>query len=126
MACLVARPSRAEQLVLIPSMTTVSITSNYVGASVVLFGAVSAPSEEDQNYDVIVRVIGPRQTLIARRKRRVFGIWVNADSRTFADVPSYLAVLSNRSISSIATPINLSPQSHRIGACARIDSKHRR
>jgi uncharacterized protein (TIGR02186 family) len=106
--CLATHASCAEQLVLIPSMTTVSITSNYVGASVVLFGAISAPSDEDPDYDVVVTVTGPRQTLVARRKRRVLGIWANADSRTFADVPSYLAVLSNRQMSSIATPFNLS------------------
>jgi uncharacterized protein (TIGR02186 family) len=107
-ACLATHASCAEQLVLIPSMTTVSITSNYVGASVVLFGAISAPSDEDPDYDVVVTVTGPRQTLVARRKRRVLGIWANADSRTFADVPSYLAVLCNRQMSSIEAPFNLS------------------
>ena len=107
-ACLVARAARAEQLVLIPSSTTVSITSNYVGASVVLFGAVTAPPQDDPDYDVVVTVTGPRQTLVVRRKQRILGIWVNADSRTFADVPSYLAVLSNRQMSSITAPLNLS------------------
>ena len=33
---------------------------------------------------------------MTRRKARVFGIWVNAESRTFVDVPSYLSVLSTR------------------------------
>jgi uncharacterized protein (TIGR02186 family) len=107
-ACLVTRAARAEQLVLIPSTTTVSITSNYAGASVVLFGAVTGWPQEDPNYDAVITVTGPRQTLVARRKHRILGIWVNADSRTFADVPSYLAVLSNRQTSSIAAPFNLS------------------
>jgi hypothetical protein len=35
-------------------------------------------------------------------KERVFGIWVNADSRTFVKAPSYLTVLSNRTITDIA------------------------
>ena len=45
---------------------------------------------------------GPRQTLVTRRKERVLGIWVNADSRDFVNVPSYLAVLANRPIDDIA------------------------
>ena len=45
---------------------------------------------------------GPRQTLVTRRKERVLGIWVNVDSRAFVDVPSYLAVLSNRPLDDIA------------------------
>jgi uncharacterized protein (TIGR02186 family) len=37
-----------------------------------------------------------------RRKGRVLGIWANVDSRTFVNVPIYLAVLSNRPIDAIA------------------------
>jgi uncharacterized protein (TIGR02186 family) len=33
---------------------------------------------------------------VVRRKARVFGIWVNVESRTFVDVPSYLAVLATK------------------------------
>jgi uncharacterized protein (TIGR02186 family) len=108
---LAAGAARAEQLVLIPSTTTVFIRSNYIGTSVALFGAAQGVSElakTEADYDVVVTVIGPRQTLVARRKRRVFGIWANADSRTFADVPSYLVVLANRKLASIAPPADLS------------------
>ena len=31
-----------------------------------------------------------------RRKERMFAIWTNMASRTFVNVPSYLAMLSNR------------------------------
>ena len=105
--CLVSGAASAQQLVLIPSTATVSITSNYAGASIALFGAVSTPPQEESNYDAVITVTGPPQTLIARQKHRVLGIWVNADSRTFADVPSFLAVLSNRPLNSIATPTDL-------------------
>ena len=108
---LAAGAARAEQLVLIPSTTTVFIRSNYIGTSVALFGAVQGVSELAKNtadYDVVITIIGPRQTLVARRKSRVFGIWANADSRTFTDVPSYLEVLANRKLASIAPPADLS------------------
>jgi uncharacterized protein (TIGR02186 family) len=110
-AGLMACAARAEQLVLIPSTTTVFIRSNYIGTNVALFGAVQGVAEaakDDADYDVVVTITGPRQTLVARRKSRVFGIWINADSRTFADVPSYLEVLTNRPLNSIAPPGDLS------------------
>jgi uncharacterized protein (TIGR02186 family) len=45
--------------------------------------------------------------LRTRRKERVIGIWVNVDSREFLRVPSYLAVLSNRPVNTIANPDTL-------------------
>ena len=45
---------------------------------------------------MVVTVTGPRQTIVERRKERVLGIWTNIGSRTFLNVPSYLAVLSNQ------------------------------
>ena len=55
----------------------------------------------------MVTVTGPRQTLRTRRKQRVLGIWVNVNSREFVRVPAYLAVLSNRSVNTIANPDTL-------------------
>jgi uncharacterized protein (TIGR02186 family) len=52
-------------------------------------------------------VTGPRQTTVTRQKERIFGVWINAASRTFVDAPSYLAVLSTRPFESIAAPDTL-------------------
>ena len=49
-------------------------------------------------------VSGPKQTIVARRKERVLGIWTNTDSRNFINVPSYLALLSTRPTDQFATP----------------------
>ena len=96
----------AERLVVSLSNHRVAITSNFVGDELVLFGTV----EPDPGmaglrppYDLVVTVVGPRQTLRARRKQRVLGIWVNVDSREFVRAPSYLAVLSNRPVTQIAS-----------------------
>ena len=43
----------------------------------------------------------PEQTLVERRKERVLGIWINIASRTFVNVPCYLAVLSNQPLEQI-------------------------
>lgn len=100
-------PAAAQKLVVSLSEHRVQITSNFSGVDLVLFGTIEGVPAVTANrigYDLVVTVIGPRQTYRARRKQRVVGIWVNAESRQFIDVPSYLAVLSNRPIKQIAKP----------------------
>src|SRR5258708_29389365 len=42
--------------------------------------------------------------MVTRRKERKFGIWVNTDYRQFLQVPTYLALFSNRPFDAIASP----------------------
>jgi uncharacterized protein (TIGR02186 family) len=100
-----AGPATAERLVVSLSNHRVAVTSNFVGEELVLFGTIEPnpiTSPLRPPYDLVLTVTGPRQTLRTRRKQRMLGIWVNADSREFISVPSYLAVLSNRPVSNIA------------------------
>jgi len=98
-------PAAAERLVTSLSSHRVMITQYFTGEELVLFGSV----ERDANtvprrsgYDIVATVTGPRESLVTRRKERVLGIWVNVDSRTFIDAPSYLAVLTTRPAAQIA------------------------
>ncbi|MGA9084576.1 MAG: TIGR02186 family protein [Pseudolabrys sp.] len=105
MAC-GAEPAAAERLVVSLSNHRVAVTSNFVGEELVLFGTIEpdpTTSPLRPPYDLVVTVTGPRQTIRTRRKERMLGIWVNADSREFVGAPSYLAVLSNRPVSNIAS-----------------------
>jgi uncharacterized protein (TIGR02186 family) len=98
-------PARAERLVASLSMHRVLITSNFTGAELVLFGTVerdAASVPRRGGYEIVATVTGPRQTLVTRRKERVFGLWVNTDSRSFVDAPSYLATLSTKPLVNIA------------------------
>ena len=100
-----AGPATAERLVVSLSNHRVAVTSNFVGEELVLFGTIEPnpiTSPLRPPYDLVVTITGPRQTLRTRRKQRMLGIWINADSREFVSVPSYLAVLSNRPVSNIA------------------------
>jgi len=100
-----AVPARAERLVTSISRHQVSVTSSFVGTSIVLFGTVEpdAPfARPRDSYDIVVTVTGPRETVVTRRKERVFGIWANAASRTFVNVPTYLHILANRPFDQIA------------------------
>jgi uncharacterized protein (TIGR02186 family) len=101
-------PACAERLVTTLDFHQVMVTSNFTGASIVLFGTIEpdtpASRRRTTGYDLVVTVSGPRQTLVARRKERVLGIWTNMDSRTFVNVPSYLAVLSTQPVEQFTTP----------------------
>jgi len=100
-----AGEARAEKMVVSLSNHRVAINSNFSGEDLVLFGAIEPSGRGEQlhgKYDVVVTATGPRETYRTRRKARVLGIWVNVDSREFAQVPSYLAVLANRPFVEIA------------------------
>lgn len=104
-----------ERLVVSLSNQRVSINSVFSGAELVLFGAIerNGAPERRFGYDIVAIITGPRQSLLTLRKDRVVGIWVNVESRTFLDVPSYLAILANRPFNQIAKPAVL--QKLRIG-----------
>jgi uncharacterized protein (TIGR02186 family) len=105
LVCL-ASAARAERLVVSLSNERVPVTSSFVGENLVLFGTVQpdAGQELHPDYDLVVTVTGPRETLRTRRKERVLGIFVNVDSREFVRVPSYLAILTDRPVAQIASP----------------------
>jgi uncharacterized protein (TIGR02186 family) len=99
----------AERLVSSLSDHVIRITPSFVGTQLVLFGIVERDAESPPRhggYDIVATIKGPPETLVVRRKQRVVGIWVNTDSRTFVQVPSYLAALSSRPIEAIV-PLDL-------------------
>jgi uncharacterized protein (TIGR02186 family) len=101
------RPACAERLIVSVSNHRVTVTPNYAGGELVLFGSVEKDDKTpaDRNhYDLVVTVSGPPADMVTRRKERKFGIWINTDSRQFLQVPSYLALFSNRPFDDIATP----------------------
>jgi uncharacterized protein (TIGR02186 family) len=98
-------PAHSERLVTSLSNYRVSIASNFTGTDLVLFGTIDRDATtvpRRGGYDVVVTVRGPRQSIVTWRKERMFGIWVNAEQRTFVDAPSYLALLANRPMDLIA------------------------
>ena len=104
-AMLAALPARAERLIVSVSNHRVTVTPNYSGEELVLFGSVEkdAGTPANRTYDLVVTVAGPRADMVTRRKEHRFGIWINTDSRQFLQVPAYLAIFSNRPIDAIAS-----------------------
>ncbi len=89
----------------------VSITSNFTGATITLFGAIRHAKgyrelrrgEEIAQFDVIVLIKGPEKDVTIRRKERIGGVWVNKAAITFDDVPGFFYVASTRNLEDIAS-----------------------
>jgi uncharacterized protein (TIGR02186 family) len=101
-SALCAMPASAQRLIASLSNHRVMVTSSFTGADLVLFGAIETATPRRGGYDIVATVSGPKQNAVTFRKDRVFGIWLNVDSREFENVPSYLAVLANRDLGAIA------------------------
>jgi uncharacterized protein (TIGR02186 family) len=107
LAALAGLPARAERLIVSVSNHRVTVTPNYSGEELVLFGSVEREPSTPPNrttYDLAVTVMGPRADMVTRRKERKFGIWINTDYRQFLHVPAYLALFANRPFGAIASP----------------------
>jgi uncharacterized protein (TIGR02186 family) len=92
--------SAAPQLVPDVSQRTIEIKFSFTGAELLLFGAILYPGGRlpDKPADIIVVLKGPSQAVTLREKRKVAGIWVNADSLDFRSAPSFYAVASSKPI----------------------------
>jgi len=84
----------------------ISVTSDFTGTELLLFGAIELDSEEvgPGTGDVLVTVRGPERKVVVRRKERVAGIWINTESVEFLKVPSFYAIASSRPVEEIASP----------------------
>lgn len=102
-----ASTSNAENLIVSVSNHRVTVTPNYSGEELVLFGSIERDGKSlpaGTHYDIVVTVNGPRADMVTRRKERKLGIWINVDSREFIQVPGYLGIFANRPIDNIASP----------------------
>lgn len=102
-----ALPARTEQLVAAVSSSVVRITSNFTGTEITVFGAIerdAATISRQGPYDIAVVLKGPSTAFVTRKKERVLGLWVNAQSRTYVGVPSFYALATTRSLQEMAVP----------------------
>lgn len=94
----------AEKPILVPdvSQRDVEIAYSFTGAEMLLFGAILYPGGRlpagESPADIVVVVKGPTQSILVREKRKVAGIWVNADRLRYRSAPSFYAIASSRPI----------------------------
>jgi uncharacterized protein (TIGR02186 family) len=104
-ATLVALPAGAETLTVAISTDEIRIDSNFTGATVTIFGVIQRDAStvsRASSYDVAVVLRGPAETVVARRKDRILGIWANRAAATIVDAPSVYAIATSRPLDEIA------------------------
>ena len=93
-----APAARAAAVLADLSSHIIAIGGGFIGDSVVLFGSTDGPG------DIIAVIRGPERDVTVWRKGKVAGIWINADSLTFDNIPAFYAVVASRPIEQLINP----------------------
>jgi uncharacterized protein (TIGR02186 family) len=122
-----AQPGQ-ERLVSTLSNRTVSITSSFDGETLTLFGVAEADRASGAThlngpYHVIVVVVGPLQSRVARLANRNFGVWMNTEQVAFSQVPSFYHVISSGRLDTIIDPALLEAEAIPPGSHLRQSSE---
>lgn len=94
---LTAIPALAEEVVAGLSQTRISISTNFDGSEILIFGAVKREDAiaQDPPLHVLITVEGPDRPVSVRRKEKRFGIWVNTDAVEVDRAPTFYAVATS-------------------------------
>lgn len=100
-----AQDGERENITIGLSSETVQIATNFTGSDLTIFGSVNnakADALATGGYDVIVVLEGPPKPITIREKKRVLGMWVNADAFSFRDVPRSYVLASTRNLRDVS------------------------
>lgn len=96
------RVAHAADPRLVPDVSSraIDIQYSFTGEELLLFGAILYPGQRlpDDRADIVVVLKGPVRPIILREKKRVAGIWVNANSIRLRTSPGFYAIGSSRPI----------------------------
>jgi len=95
----------ARDPILVPEVSQheILVRQGFTGAQLLLFGAILTPegAPAGRDYDIVVVLKGPTQSVVLREKQKVAGIWINADSTELRSAPSFYAAASSRPVRQI-------------------------
>jgi uncharacterized protein (TIGR02186 family) len=99
---LLLRPATAEQVVMGLSQSSISITTNFEGSDILIFGAIKRETNiPDGELDVIVTIAGPSAPYTVWRKANRLGIWLNTEAVEIDAAPSFYAVAASGSLADV-------------------------
>ncbi len=87
--------AETERVVASISQNRISITAGFVGSEIFVYGAIDRVAQAAPDAPppgVVVRIAGPSQPIVVRRKERIAGVWANADAARIDAAPSFYAV----------------------------------
>lgn len=95
----------ARDPILVPEISQheVQVRQGFRGTELLLFGAILTQegARAGRDYDIVVVLKGPTQSVVLREKQRIAGMWINAASTEFRSAPTFFAVASSRPIRQI-------------------------
>ncbi len=95
----------ARDPILVPEVSQheIQLRQGFTGTELLLFGAILSRdgTRAARDYDIVVVLKGPTQSIVLREKSKVAGIWINTASTELRSAPSYYAVASSRPIAEI-------------------------
>ena len=95
----------ASKPVLVPDVSArkIEIRYSFAGAQLLLFGAIVYPGGRipTDRPDIVVVIKGPPEPIVVREKKRIAGIWMNAESSRFRSAPAFYAVASSSPVSKL-------------------------
>lgn len=95
----------ARDPILVPEVSQheVEVRQGFTGTELLLFGAILNPegTRAGADYDIVVVLKGPIQSILVREKQRFAGLWINAAGTGFRSAPLFYAVASSRPIAQI-------------------------
>ena len=98
----------ARDPILVPEVSQheVQVRQGFAGTELLLYGAILDPqgTRAGRDYDIVVVLKGPTQSITVREKQKHAGIWVNAARARFRSAPSFYAVVSSRPLDQIIEP----------------------
>ena len=114
---LAAIPARAaESVVAGLSQHSVSLTTNFSGSQLFVYGAIDlrdGAAQGDAPHHIIVTITGPSAPVEVRKKERAYGIWINGRGVRVDSAPSLYAVATSGPIRQILSYTD--ELRHRIG-----------
>lgn len=95
----------AREPILVPEVSQheIQVRQGFTGAELLLFGAILTPegTRAGRDFDIVVVLKGPTQSIVLREKQKVAGVWINAASTGFRSAPGFFAVASSRPVREI-------------------------
>ncbi|WP_455479072.1 TIGR02186 family protein [Bartonella sp. B23] len=95
-----------ETIQIIVTTNTITVDAHFDGRDFYIAGVLENidPLYSRQNrYDIVVSLEGQARPVVMREKKRNAGVWVNADSLIFKNVPLFYSMVTTREIEDIAS-----------------------
>ncbi|CAF26440.1 TIGR02186 family protein [Bartonella quintana] len=95
-----------ETIQIILTTNRITVDTHFDGCDLYIAGVLDPLYSRQNRYDIVVSLEGQTRSMIMRKKKRNAGIWINADSLIFKNVPLFYSMVTTRAIDDITSAEN--------------------